>query len=104
MKSPAYDEDDSTYITNITDQYMRVDSSMEGEKIRVRSYSYSSSSSYRVNIDFLNGNKELITTSYNNLGGVQNYIYDVPIGTKWIRYRGYTYVSDSRLCEIQFIE
>lgn len=83
---------------------MRVDSSMEGEKIRVRSYSYSSSSSYRVNIDFLNGNKELITTSYNNLGGVQNYIYDVPIGTKWIRYRGYTYVSDSRLCEIQFIE
>lgn len=36
MKPEAYDGNDATYISNVTNQYIKVNSSMAGKKVRIR--------------------------------------------------------------------
>ncbi|MFA5603838.1 MAG: hypothetical protein WDA12_03170, partial [Bacilli bacterium] len=104
LKSIAYDGNDATYITGVTNQYMRVDSSMEGKRIRVLWYASTGSTVYATYLDFLNANKELISTVTNSRGGLKEEIYTIPLGTKWLKYRGSIidpHVQPSRLYEIQ---
>jgi hypothetical protein len=79
----AYDGDSSTYATvPRIRQYIKVDSSMEGKKIRVKwqceSYDY-------VNMYFMDANKA--TLSYVSVRyPAVDATYTIPAGTKWIAY------------------
>lgn len=99
LKKEAFDNDDSTYITNITNQYMEIDNSMQGNTVRIKTYS-GASSSYTLYIRFLNENKDIIS-SISRYNGTFDEVYTIPENTKWIRYDGYTANSYSRLYEIQ---
>lgn len=100
MSPEVYDGNDNTYMTNVTNKYIQVDSSMEGKKIRVRIYS-TNPDFYRVYIDFLNSQRNQISTMSSSGSGYLEYFYTVPSGTKWIRYRGSVENTGSRLYEIQ---
>ncbi len=85
LGTAAYDGSDSTYISVITDQYMLVDSSMEGKNIRIywtAGYTGVAIESY---IYYLDENKQVISSiSTDNKNGVSQ-VYKVPSKTVWIR-------------------
>ena len=98
LKKDAFDNSDASYVTDVTNQYIQVDSNMQGKNIRVRWYSYSTS--YVMYIRFLDENRQVIS-SVNRSGGTFDDIYAIPTNTKWIRYEGYTANAYTRLYEIQ---
>ncbi|MFA5604148.1 MAG: hypothetical protein WDA12_04810, partial [Bacilli bacterium] len=91
LKPQAYDGDDTTYISNVTNQHLRVDSSMVGSKIRIRwltEYSF-----YPINIRFLDDSKNIISSITNTTTSITDNLYIIPNNTKWIRYDAYNNAS-----------
>jgi hypothetical protein len=102
MKPEAYDNNDTTYITNVTNQYIKVDSSMIGRKVRIRWYTQYSF--YPITIKFLDQNKAVISTLTNTVTTIQDNTYTVPTGTVWMLYEAYpnpSYYQHGRIYEIQ---
>ncbi len=94
ITSPAYDENDSTRLTNQTNKYMKVDPSMHGKQIRVLlGHSYNSGS-IASTIRFLNENKvEISNVVASSISGTFERIYTIPVGTVWIKYESIRYSS-----------
>jgi hypothetical protein len=87
LKAQAYDGNNSTYISNATNQYMAVDSTMQGKNMRVK-WNVAANGPSTQSIVFLNESRQIISqidkTVYN-----QNLMYDevytIPLNTKWIK-------------------
>lgn len=102
MKSETYDGNDATYISNVTNQYIKVDSSMIGRKVRIRWYTQYSF--YPINKKFLDQNKAVISTLTNTVTTIQDNTYTVPAGTALMVYEAYpntSYYQYGRIYEIQ---
>ena len=87
MRPEAYDGNDSTG-NSLINSYMQVDSSMQGKNIRVLWYNWSIGSLWHVNLNFMNENKEIISSVviYSNSSTTIDKIYKIPEGTRWIKY------------------
>jgi hypothetical protein len=103
ITSVAFDNNDTTYMTNTTGRYMEVDNSMQGKNVRIKAYDGINSTS--VLISFLDKDKKTLSSFYvsNPSGTTITYdnIHLVPLNTKWIKYDGATTDSTSRLYEVQ---
>ena len=81
----AYDGNDTTFI-NVpisVQYYMKVDSSMQGKPFRI--LWQGDSSSYYLNLAFLDSSKAVISSKTETTGKVTESIFQIPDGTEWIR-------------------
>ncbi|MNV69460.1 hypothetical protein D3C71_1623720 [compost metagenome] len=83
----AYDGNDSTYITTIsnTSLYMKIDPSMQGRQTRIKFYvGYAG-----VRIKFLDINKNVLSEFYTNVSYNRQYdsLYTIPTNTVWLQYQ-----------------
>ncbi|MDF2866325.1 MAG: hypothetical protein K0R72_1143, partial [Clostridia bacterium] len=88
IKKEAYDGNNSTSITNVTGQYMQVDSSMYGKNIKVRWADYVGSGSGSSKLVFLDNSMQAISSvncQYTGTG-TRDDIFTVPVNTRWIRF------------------
>jgi len=97
LKLPAYDNNDTTSVAGAGSYYLQVDSSMVGNKIRVRWYSVSYSNGDPMYIRFLDTNKTEISFVTRKYGTFDD-MYVIPANTKWIKYQA---TGDNKLYEIQ---
>jgi len=90
LQSAAYDKNDTTILSAVTNKYMAVDSSMQGKNIRVywagtRTITGSSWVNVNSTISFLDSTKQLISSVSCIGAGYVDGIYTVPNGTNWIK-------------------
>ena len=103
----AYDGNETTYFNiSQTNTYMRVDSSMEGKRIRVywsggNRYVGGSNIAQTSTIYFLNTNKEVISSVTCSGKDYVSQIYTVPSGTAWIQTNMQHGYDPGRIAEIQ---
>ncbi|MNO87541.1 hypothetical protein D3C76_789640 [compost metagenome] len=83
----VFDGNDSTYQQNILNQHMKVDTSMQGKRVRIVWRGYYNNSAYQSSyIYFLDDKKQLISSiSTTGNSTLNDTIYVIPIGTSWIR-------------------
>mgnify|MGYP001019034964 CR=1 FL=1 len=80
LKPAAYDGNETTYVNEVGNKYMKIDNSMKGKKVYVKVYRWWNS----VLIQFLDSNKNLITSRSWSSDGTYTALLDVPENTEWI--------------------
>jgi len=87
LTKEVYDTNDATGLSNVTNKFMEVDSSMQGRNIRVK-WNVAANSSSTQSIVFLDENK-LVISQINKTIYNQNIMYDevynIPLNTKFIK-------------------
>jgi len=87
LTKEVFDGNDATGISNVTNKYMEVDSSMQGRNVRVK-WNVAANASSTQSIVFLDQNRLVISQINKNIYN-QNIMYDevynIPLNTKFIK-------------------
>ena len=110
LKLQAYDGNDATYVTEVSNQLMAVDSDMSEKNIIIKSQQNSSSwgGNGTIYVKFLDQNKTIISQYVKGTGTYSDTVL-VPANTKWVScscitgYSVYHDVSPSYLYEIKVV-
>ena len=101
LTTEAFDKNDTTYVSISSLRYMKIDSSMQGKKMRILWQSGNTSGTYRTNLNFLDSNKSIISTITETTAVKTDSLLQIPLGTEWISIALDSYYYPGKIFEIQ---